>query len=394
MRSGRLWDGATLQELELLMLGQQRSARSRVLEEIVQRLEALASVQGRAAAGAVSSQIDNFLRNSDFDHSVLSYTGAGAGDEVAHWARGALAAQPVKDTGTTPLWNKTEGWIEVSTFGAGDDLSYNFPTRLVRPGHTYWFQARAKLAADALAPQAQLEVGLWDKTAGIDTWLRASLVGNATTAGPQLQKIGPGAAVTTYGYRVTASDGREALLVSAENTIVGAASLDASDYIRLDWTAVAGTVQYRVYRTTGPQKGLLAVLQSGATSYLDQGATLEADAPLPPAQTPEARVVIADFGQRLTKEWSLTRAGITVPAGYNLSATAATGQWLRIGVRNAATGALVALDKIGLSLTPGAWAANAQDRQTAGDIVITPVGDGGQVLPFDPDFAGPGFSLL
>lgn len=379
IRSGKLWSNALLQELDLLMLGGGDRITRAGLGNLRQRiLDLETALLPDPGAPVPVAAIDNYLRNSDFDHSALSYTGAGAADEAAWWKRDCVSAQPVKDAATVPLWKKADGWIELSSSTLSDDLSYNFSTRLIRPGIIYWFQCLAKLATDVLAPGAQLEVGFWDKTVGIDNWLRASLVGSSGSNAPLVTKIGAGAATTNYGYRVTASDGAQNLLVSAEGTITGVGTLTSADYHRIEWAAVNGTVQYRVYRTTGPVTGLIAVLDSGSTSWLDQGVTLEANAPLPPAVIPEAKYVKTDFGQSLTREWSLVRAGIPVPSGYNLNATTATGQWLRLGVRGLPAGAVIAVDRLGISLAQGVWAPSPEDRQTVGDIVITPVGDGGQ----------------
>ena len=328
--------------------------------------------------------IDNLLKASDFDHSVLSYTGAGAAGELFGWKRGVNAASTILDVGTNPLWDKAQGWLRWSSVLPMDDLSYNFSKRLIRPGQVLYLMLNARLRAAANAAGLQLEAGIWDRTPGIDTWVTASLVGGASGLNITVTKVGPGAPVTNYTYRVVANTDRGQVLVSGPGTVVGAAALNAVDYNQVAWAAVSGALQYRVYRTT-PNPGLLAVLATGTLSYNDQGTTQTPNEPVPAAttQAQQARTLLREFGAQLKTDWQTFRLQVAVPSNYDFSRTAADGQWLRMGLRGLVTVPDIEFDRLGLSLSPGRWQPAAEDRSAVGDTVITPVNDGGQGYLYD-----------
>lgn len=79
------------------------------------------------------------------------------------------------------------------------------------------------------------------------------------------------AGTTAYGYRITASSAVGETLASTEGTTAtGNATLSATNFNRVAWAAVAGAVDYRVYRTTGgATTGLIGT--ATATSLDDTG---------------------------------------------------------------------------------------------------------------------------
>jgi len=378
--AARNYAGALGEDIELL--GRPDRALRAELEAVQAALAALEQSPDTQPS-TLPVGIDNLLKASDFDHSVLSYTGAGAAGELYGWKRGVVSAATILEVGTNPLWDKAQGWLRWSSVLPMDDLSYNFDKRLIRPGQVLYLMLNARLRVAANAAGLQLEAGIWDKTAGIDNWVTASLVG-----GPGLNvtvtKVGPGAPVTNYSYRVVANTDKGQVLVSAPAAVLGAAALNAVDYNQIAWAAVSGALQYRIYRGT-PNPGLLAVLATGTLSYNDQGVTQTPNEPVPAAttQAQQARTLLREFGAQLKTDWQTFRLTISVPSNYDFSRTAADGQWLRLGLRGLVSVPDVEVDRLGLSLNPGRWQPATADRNAVGDTPITPTDDGGQGYLYD-----------
>lgn len=333
----------------------------------------LAATQAAQAAGQEMVSLTNLLRNTDFDHDFLSYDGAGTTD-LAYWYRGIDMANKISGA-STPKWDQAQGWLELSTLADGDDLSYNFPIRTIKPGATLYLQFVAKLKDGGMVNGFNFQAGIWDKTPGIDTWIAASIVG-ASTSAPTVSKIGPAAAATTYGYKVVATFDGGALIVSDEGTVSGAAALTGTDFNRIAWSPVANAINYKVYRTTGGTLGLLAEINSGGSSFDDTGTILLAGVTPAASAPPQAKILVGNQIAQLTGEWKTFRFIVGVPSGYNLSATAADGQWLRLGYKSGSgTLPTVLIDRIALSFTPGAWSQSADDLKASSDIVSSVVGD-------------------
>lgn len=362
--------------LELLSQGAKNGVSAEVLATMEARLARLENPAASPSAPIPASGIDNLFINSDHDHSVLSFTGAGATDEDYRWFRGCDAAMPVKDAVTNPLWNKSEGWLEWEISSIADDLSYNFDKRLLRPGQTYYLQFNARIKDGLSAAGMELEAGFWDKTGGIDNWISASLSGGAGSSTIGVAKIGPGAAATNYTYVVVANTDRKEIIVSLPATIMGAAALNSTDYNQITWTQAGGVLSYRIYRT-GPNPGLIGVVSSGSTSFNDTGVLLQANAPIPNPVASQAKVQISLVTAGLSTNWVTVRLSIYIPRNYNFSLTGSDKQWFRMGLRGTSVNTLL-IDRMGLSLTPGVWSPSPQDRLSTGDTVITPTNDGEQ----------------
>ena len=362
--------------LEVLSLARRHGADDATLATLEARLNALENPGANKQASIPASGIDNLLINGDQEHSVLSYTGAGANNEDYNWYRGVNLATPVKNAGTNPLWDSGDGWLEWVTTTNSDDLSYNFNKRLIRPGQTLFLMFNARLKDGLSGAGMSLEAGIWDKTTGIDNWITASLSGGAGSADISVAKVGPGAATTNYTYVLVAQTDQNEVIVSLPKTVLGAASLTTTDYNQISWTITGGILTYRIYRT-GPNPGLIGIVSSGTSTFNDTGVLLQANAPIPAPAAVQAKTTISNFGNGLSANWQTVRLTIRVPRNYNFSLTAANGQWLRIGLRGTSVNA-IQMDRIGLSLSPGVWAPSPQDRQSVGDVVITPTGDGQQ----------------
>lgn len=363
--------------LELLSLAQRSGASAQELAQLEARLKVLETPQTATnTADRPMTGIDNLFINSDHDHSVLSYTGAGATDEDYNWYRGCDTGTPVKDAATNPLWDKSQGWLTWNITSASDDLSYNFDKRLIRPGETYYLIFNARMVDGLSGAGMSLEAGFWDKTVGIDNWIGATLSGGSGSADITVTKVGPGAAATNYTYVVVAVTDRNEVVVSLPKTVLGAAALNLVDYNQIGWTITGGVLSYRIYRTT-PNPGLIGIVESGASSFNDTGVLLQANAPIPAPAAVQAKTTIQSFGNGLGRDWKTIRLTIRVPRNYNFSLTGADKQWFRMGLRGSSVNS-IQIDRMGLSLTPGVWSPSPQDRQSAGDVVISPTGDGEQ----------------
>lgn len=361
--------------LELLSLAQKSGLSNADLVALDARLQALESPVTQRATTPTTG-IDNLLINSDFDHSVLSYTGAGANDAAFGWYRGCDLATPVKTAATNPLWDVSQGWLGWNITTVADDLSYNFSKRLIRPGQSLFLMFNARLKDGLSGAGLQLEAGIWDKTAGIDNWIGASLSGGSGINTIVVTKIGPGAPATNYTYVVVATTDRNEVIVSLPATVMGAAALNTTDYNQISWTLTGGVLDYRIYRT-GPNPGLVGIVRSGASTFNDQGVLLQANAPIPAPAATLAKTTIQNFGNGLSATWQTIRLVIRVPRNYNFSLTGADKQWLRIGLRGTSVNS-IQVDRFGLALTAGLWSPSPQDRSAVGDVIITPTGDGQQ----------------
>jgi hypothetical protein len=88
---------------------------------------------------------------------------------------------------------------------------------------------------------------------------------------------------TTWGYKVSATDGLGETLGSTETTITdGNAILDADDFNRITWTPVEGAIEYKIYRTTAEgtpdDVGLIGTVSAGDTLELDDTGLSATDA--------------------------------------------------------------------------------------------------------------------
>lgn len=361
--------------LEVLSLARKNGIDPATLAALETRLANLENPAAKTTPTPATG-IDNLFINSDHDHSVLSYTGAGANDEDYRWFRGVDPATPVKTAATNPLWNRDEGWLDWSITTDADDLSYNFDKRLIRPGQSLYLMFNARLKDGLSGAGLTLEAGIWDKTVGIANWIGASVSGGAGSATINAVKVGPGVAATNYTYVVVAQTDRNEIVVSLPKTVMGAAALTTTDYNQISWTLTGGVLTYRIYRT-GPNPGLIGIVSSGSTTFNDVGVLIQANAPIPVPAATLAKTTITNFGNGLSSAWKTIRLTIRVPRNYNFSLTGSDKQWFRMHLSGTSVNS-IQIDRMGLSLTPGVWSPSPEDRQSAGDVVIAPTGDGEQ----------------
>lgn len=111
------------------------------------------------------------------------------------------------------------------------------------------------------------------------------------------------AGTTTYSYRVSAFNATGETLACTNVTIAtGNAILDATNYIKLSWTAVTNAVGYNVWgnKSTGLGETYLAtVYAAGTDAYLDKGQDSPSTSILPPEANTTAGVIcsMAVFAQ-------------------------------------------------------------------------------------------------
>jgi hypothetical protein len=361
-------------DFEILALARKAGGNGQSLARVERQLREVK--EANRTVKTPPAGIDNLLKGSEFDHSVLSFTGAGSNTNVHPWFRGVNAANPISTAATNPLWILADGWLEWSLTTNADDLSYRFDKRLIRPGQRLNLMFNARLKDTGISGAGlQLEVGIWDATA--NNWVSASVSGGPGLATITVTKIGPGGATTNYTYVVVAVTDENEVIVSAPQSVTGAAALNLTDFNQVAWQVTGGVLEYRIYRTT-PNPGLVGVVVGGGSLFNDQGAALLApNAPIPQPSGSQARVLVGSFGLRLSTRWQTVRAAFRVPRNYNFSLTAANGQWLRVGLRGSSS-AVVLVDRVGLSFSPGAWKPSFEDRLAVSDVVITPAGDTGQ----------------
>lgn len=339
-----------------------------------------------------AATIDNLLRNSDFAYSVLGYSGTGSATDLFGWVKGVSAGSVISNASTGVRWDNTDGWLELSSNANADDLSYNFPKRVILPGQTLHLIFNAKLKEAANVSDLSVEYGIWDSSPGVDNWVNGSLVGSSADDAPIVSVVGT-AGTTTYKYVVVAVMSDNATIVSAEATVTtGAGTLTVTDYNQIAWVGVAGAVQYRVYRTTGPTVGLIASVLSGSTSFKDQGVVLQLGAVPPVSTPPQARQSVSNLSTALSTNWATFRLVLNIPSSYSLRLTQTGAQWLRLGLRGSSV-PVVLIDRIGLSTSTASWAASIEDRAASGDIDILPSGDGGQggILDYFNNFNRDGY---
>jgi flagellar hook assembly protein FlgD len=124
-----------------------------------------------------------------------------------------------------------------------------------------------------------------------------------TPAAPAVAPQGT-AGAKTYGYQIIATDGTNPVsgLSPVGRTTTGNATLDATNFNRVTWAAVAGATQYKVYRTqtngTPATTGLVGTV--GGTSFDDQGAAGDGVAPVAP---PDSWSALANSGNAVDRRW-------------------------------------------------------------------------------------------
>ena len=127
----------------------------------------------------------------------------------------------------------------------------------------------------------QLNSGTAGKWAGLDTGL-INMKSLATPTGLTVVPQGTTGA-TTYGYKVAAllADGTTTTAATAEVTIAnGNATLTATEFNRISWTAVTGATSYNVFRITGgATQGKITATPITAVTLDDPGTAASGAAP-------------------------------------------------------------------------------------------------------------------
>lgn len=362
-------------QLDIDVLSRQSAADAlEKIQALTYRVQALESQNRQIIQQQINgNSILNLLLNSDFAYSTLDYTGSGSSANLHKWVQGCNPASAITNA-TNPKWEDVNGNLSTDEVDDTKDISQQFDRREILPGVNYYLSFLAKKGGTGSTATTQLQVGLWDLTQ--NDWITASVNGPGGAA-PMVEPSPISGGSTTYKYQIVAITDAGNTIVSSEATITNSfAVLDAGHFNEVSWTGFGGVLEYQVYRTS-PVVSLIARLPAGNTSYNDIGTNITSPTTVPTANPPQAVTEILDFGSSLTAEWQVFRATISVPGGYDVSASSAGDQFFRMQLFGDAPSELIYFDRIGLSSVPGGWQASPTDAGAASDISISPVGDDG-----------------
>lgn len=368
--------GTGRSQLDLDVLSRQANASNalELIQALALRVQTLESQTRQLTEQQINgNSILNLLLNSDFAFSTLNYTGAGSGSELYKWVQGCDSGVPITNA-TNPGWEDVNGNIFTDEVDDTKDISQQFDRREILPGVNYYLSFLAKKGGTGATATTGLRVGLWDLTQ--DDWITASVNGPGGAA-PTVEPSPIGGGSTTYKYKIVAITDSGYTIVSAEAEITNSfATLNSGNYNEISWAGFGGVLEYQVYRTF-PVVSLIARLPAGNTSYNDIGTNITSPTTVPTNNPPQAVTEVLDFGATITADWQVFRATISVPGGYDVSASSAGDQFFRMQLFGDAPAEMIYFDRIGLSSVPGGWQASPTDANTTDDISITPVGDDG-----------------
>jgi hypothetical protein len=385
-----------------------------LLSEARSQIKAIQKTQDiltRAVAepSAVTSQVDNLLRNGDLGHSFDTYyhavtiaddTRFEAWNIYTHTA--PVAAQQlledsvfsgvaVANSKALPDFGRSDApvvdpdWVKASGYARiGGTKTIDFPltNNPAFPGRTLFAIFIMARKSTNVAIPGRFFAGIWDNTAGQRDWLAASAFSvNASTIGRPAATISREYFVlgrTDFGRTVGSAP------AIAANAPTDASFVSGSIYVALSWSPMAGVVSYDIYRKTA---GVFHYLGSSgpSTSYFDYGVTKETVGAYPPTddtkQIAYAAIKNADL-QNLPIDgvdpaWKLFHVVLQIPSSYNMGLTTDK-QWLRLGFDQALTGSDATrgcyIDLVSLSYVDGTFAFNPDDLKGARPSATGPNG--------------------
>lgn len=223
--------------------------------------------------------------------------------------------------------------------------------------------------------------GIWadDKWAEADPMPLTAVKGGAH-AGGSTTRVYYVVAQTDWGEFVDSAQ------VTVNNTL---ATLDANNFVQLDYGPVVGALGYNIYRQTGTNFRKIAFVPQ--TQYFDttenSGSVQPSFPPIDAATRARAYVefdlsTLPSDQAPVATEWRPFGISIPVPGSFDTSGVSQA--WLRYGLRTPTNvGRQILVDRIGLSTTWGAWvestltaaALNPADGQSVSDQGPTGGGD-------------------
>jgi hypothetical protein len=192
----------------------------------------------------------------------------GTGSAYAFSTAGTAGQALISGGAAAPSWfAPTAGSVIFA--GTGGVLSQD-------NANLFWDNTNKRLGIGGATPGARLDVkGTIANVGGLTV---SSL---STPGAPTVTPQGTTGA-TTWGYRITAGSSTGETLASAEGTTTaGNATLSATNFNRLTWSAVAGANDYRIYRTTAGGTPATTGLIGTATGLTFDDTGLAASGPVP-----------------------------------------------------------------------------------------------------------------
>lgn len=273
----------------------------------------------------------------------------------------SLYAANENSNSAIPRWDVTHGWAD---FGSSTDEKFDiaapFPLNMAVPGWRYYFRVivSRRIGASANSNTLRLAVGVWDDTSTKKRFLEAA---NITLAGSPVNSTGS----TQYRYKVIAHLASGLNIESDVLTIPnGVASLNGTNYNRIQWENVEGILDFTIERETGGVYKEIFRIDNGNTSYNDYGTDTGQTLSNFTSIGETRAIAYAEVPFSITDEntWSTVFGYIDIPPTYDSSGTTSK-QWLRIGVIGNVTDARqVSIDRIMFSLSNGGWNLSQRDR--------------------------------
>lgn len=351
-----------------------------------------ATVQAIRAGGV------NQCPNSDFSYSKLAATVPGtlpstAGDtNYECWqvfrqqvgasinvaAAGALKSSAhslfAANEGTTPglpRWDRVNGWCVIGAQGATQyDIAIQLPSLVLNASQKWYCRLRMAALTPNLVPATlELSAGFWQKTGAGEGWI------GGTNFTLDAQVIGlPG--TQSIDYRVLAKTDSGLSILSAVKTVANAPNaLSTDNFVRLGFSAVAGFIEFQIFRKQSSNYYHVYTIRNDTQLSFDDVGTAQGPVagwpavsqtqPLALAQTRNIR--IGAFGQM----WQPNDLTIVVPPTYDVTQTTAFGQFLRIGLSQAAAvDQQIGIDQIMLATTYNEWSPDPPIRFSDGTFAL------------------------
>lgn len=374
-----------------LRMRRELSAQEESSDSLADRLRALEEAQSSASAAATRSAGDNVLRNGECEFSHDAYdnspTVGGDADQLcAHWLTHAAAttllgeadADTVKASGHSAYnaatddadWDRASGRLRL---GSTKTLSQPLTNILAQPGGILYLQFTATpRTATALPAGLTFYAGVWDNTAGQQKWVSGlALAATAANGGAA------GATPTQYKVIVDTDRGEQYEAVMAAPKADAPDALSAVDFVTVAWPAVPGRKTSTVYRSRGGVVSMVAVINSGATSWDDFGDAGTVVGGFPAAALSALRARVQD--NSFKPQYGIVtpyRYAIKVPDDYAVTNTQE--QVLRLGLSAACTDARqVILDRFQLGLNYGGFQRGPLDAPVKNRVSLTASPTGG-----------------
>jgi hypothetical protein len=356
----------------------------------------------------------NLCPNSDFSFSHLAATVPGTSPSDAtdpnktiyrafRQAVGAnISATGVRtsdlETDTDiPCWDKTYGVIQMGsdTLADNHDIAIQFTQNWAIPAQTWYIRIACATIDDTPVPDGlRIYAGLWGRQlGGAEGWIESDVI-NITA-----QKFYvPGA--STVSYKVVAKTDTGLSIESQLLTITDApAVLDANNYIRVDYSAVAGFVEFFVYKQVGSVVTLISYERNSTNlRAYDTGQTGQVQQngfPTASLTKPRAYAEVEIDARPLAEAKIFNNLTLKIPT-FDTTLLALEGTFLRIGLLSeTAIDRQIVIDTIWAGTSFNRWSVSPSDNyQSLPSVSITTGIETGGQSPSTPPLWGGGNSCV